>query len=558
MNETQLPLIFLIVEEAPFGQQLVEALRERYGNQYEYVITTDDAEALELIVQWSKQQRQLVLTVAEAFLINVPTDGLLAQVNERFMATYLVYLAETTTIEVTRLSTMPATRIIPKAAPLEELIEIFAFGIRDYEYRMKRRADFRLVRTLNRHFQDLAALEEPKAMYQRLMKFVIDNAPVERGYYLSSDKGQVQIEAVAARSPIEDGTLRIRLSKEPALLNAEVVRALTQALQDTEENPRLTVIPVRRQGRIVAYLYLEHASEENAFGQAHRELLNLAVDHLALLLATVEPTASPTSRPLPPPARISNDHLAFSQSVQQSYLRPASQLREHFPQAFIFWEPRQQVSASFYWFAERYHRFLIAAAECNEDGVAAAITGLISTNLLSEVAAEQALPQAEELLSAFNERFRRVFRYDPLKMRTHLYINMSLCAIDVANAELHFAGAHRPVILFHGGQLLEIKGDNMPVGLQTGDNASLSFRRQTLPLATGDMLYLFNDGMVRQIQKNPMNLRSTRSLAEALTEVVELPAEEQLRVFQRLAAQSKQQEALEHDLLLIGIRFSDI
>ena len=556
MNDTELPLIFLIVEEAPFGQQLVDALRQRYGSQYEYVVSTDDVEAQELIVAWSKQQRQLVLTVAEAFLINVPTDGLLTQVNERFMATYLVYLAETSTIEVTRLSTMPATRIIPKAAPLNDLIDIFAFGIRDYEYRMKRRADFRLVRALNRHFQEVAALEEPKAMYQRLMKFVIDNAPVERGYYLSSNKGQVQVEAVAARSPIEDSTLRIRQGKESALFNAELVRALTQALQETSENPRLTVIPVRRQGRIVAYLYLEHAHEENAFGQAHRELLNLAVDHLALLLETAQqrPLAP---RPGPPP-RASTDQLAFSQSVQQSYLRPAAQLREQFPQSFIFFEPRHQVSASFYWFAERYHRFLIAAAECNEDGVAAAITGLISTNLLSEVAAEQALPQAEDLLVAFNERFRRVFRYDPLKMRTHLYVNMGLCALDVANAELHFAGAHRPVILIREGQLTEIKGDNMPVGLQTGDSSGPAFRRQTLALLAGDTLYLFNEGLVRQMQKNPMHLKSTRSLAEALAEVVELPAAEQQRVFQRLADQWKQHQSLEHDLLLIGIRFTDL
>lgn len=560
MNDNALPIIFFIVEEEPYGQQLIDALRERYGSQYEYVLTIDDAEALDLIQDWTRRQRQLVLTVAEAFLINVPTDGLLAEVNERFPASYLVYLAETVNIEVTRLSAMPATRIIPKAAPVDKLLDIFSWGIRDFEYRMKRRHDFRLVRALNRHFQEVASLEDTKAIYQRLMKFVMDNAPVERGYYLSSEKGQVLVEAAAARSPVEDGALKIRMAKETAQLNAEVVRALTQALQETEENQRTTVISVRRQGRIVAYLFLEHAGEETAFGQAHRELLSMTVDHLALLLENLQNRSAPRAQPAAPTvaARPQPDHLAFSQSVQNSYLKTTAQLREHFSSSFVLFEPKSQVSSSFYWFADRYHRFLIAAAECNEDGVSAAITGLISTNLLTEVSNEQAVPAAEDILTTFNDRFRRIFRYDPLKMRTHLYLNMGLCSIDQANAELHFAGAHRPMILFQNGQMLEVKGDNMPVGLQTGDSSVQPFRLHKLPLHAGDTLYLFNEGMVRQMQKNPMNLKSTRTLAEALAEVQDMDLEEQQRVFQRLAEQWKQHNSLEHDLMLIGVRIQDI
>jgi len=576
MNETStLPIIFLVVEEDVYGQNIIDRLREQYGNQYEYVMLTDEAEAQEQVQEWVKKQKQLALTVAEAFLINTPTDDVLAKVNDRFPASYLVYLAETSHLEVSRLSTMPACRIIPKHAPIKDLMEIFAWGIRDFEYRQKRRQDFRVVRSINKHFQELSAQEDAKGIFPRLMKFVMDNTPAERGYYISLTGGKLRIEAAASRIPIEDSALRIRLQKEPEVLNAEVVSSLTELLQELDPDPKRTVISIRRQSRIMAYLFLEHEGEQAVLNQTHRELMTLVVDHLALLLDalkqdqrsdndTEEETSLQSSAKIVAAAIESqpteNDvHIDFAQGIQQSHLKPAKVLKETFPQSFLIYEPKDRVSSSFYWFTERYHRFLVAAAECNEDSVAAAITTLVTTNLLNEVSNEQAVPETDDLLRQFNEQFQKTFRFDPLKKSNPIYLNMSLCSIDLANGELQFAGAHRPILLFKNGQATELKGDSLPIGLQKAAGQANYFSCQTVPLQTGDTIYLYNEGLVRQMQKNPMNLKSSGTLVEALTEIQEMSMEEQGSLFRSLADQwRKSDSSLEHDLLLLGIRFQEM
>ena len=60
---------------------------------------------------------------------------------------------------------------------------------------------------------------------------------------------------------------------------------------------------------------------------------------------------------------------------------------------------------------------------------------------------------------------------------------------------MQFSGAYNPLYLIRNGELIEFKGDKMPIGihLRTG-----SFTNHECQLQKGDMLYIFSDGFIDQ------------------------------------------------------------
>ncbi|MFQ3578787.1 MAG: hypothetical protein SNJ71_01425, partial [Bacteroidales bacterium] len=86
------------------------------------------------------------------------------------------------------------------------------------------------------------------------------------------------------------------------------------------------------------------------------------------------------------------DSINYAWRIQQSMLPSPELIHKHFPESFVFYQPKDVVSGDFYWFSEPQtdkagnpcKSLFIAAADCTGHGVPGAFMSMIGNTLLNE------------------------------------------------------------------------------------------------------------------------------------------------------------------------------
>jgi PAS domain S-box-containing protein len=242
--------------------------------------------------------------------------------------------------------------------------------------------------------------------------------------------------------------------------------------------------------------------------------------------------------------------IRYAQRIQRAVLPDAERLQDHFPESFILFRPRDIVSGDLYWFGERDGRVVVAAADCTGHGVPGALLSLIGASLFQEMVMEKGnLDPATILDGARDGMIAALGRNDESDQRDGM--NVGLVTIDRAASTLAYAGAYGPLYIIRKGELIEHKGDRMPIGLHAGEITP--FQRFDIPLEPGDRIYLFSDGMPDQFGGPDGKKLRSAGLKRWLLEIATLPMDEQHQALSDRFRMWKGEEEQVDDVLLIGI-----
>ena len=75
-------------------------------------------------------------------------------------------------------------------------------------------------------------------------------------------------------------------------------------------------------------------------------------------------------------------------------------------------------------------------------------------------------------------------------------MDIALCVIDLDEMEVQFSGAFNPLYLIRNDELIEVRGDKMPIGIAY--MTETSFTNHKISVLSGDQIYLFSDGFADQ------------------------------------------------------------
>lgn len=106
------------------------------------------------------------------------------------------------------------------------------------------------------------------------------------------------------------------------------------------------------------------------------------------------------------------ESLQYAARIQQGMVPALEQVRQYFPESFIFWRPRDVVSGDFYWFLALEDRVYLAAADCTGHGVPGALMTMISSAMLTQAVLGEGLREPDAILSAVHQLMRRALRQD--------------------------------------------------------------------------------------------------------------------------------------------------
>jgi len=131
-------------------------------------------------------------------------------------------------------------------------------------------------------------------------------------------------------------------------------------------------------------------------------------------------------------------------------------------------------------------------------------------------------------------------------------MDCSLMEFDLDNNKVRFAAANNPVWIVRKGELIEFKGDKMPVGKH--DRDSNSFTTQEFEVLKDDVIYTLTDGMPDQFGGPKGKKFMYKRLKNLMVEISTLPMNIQHDTLKKEMDEWMAEEEQVDDVCIIGVR----
>ena len=225
------------------------------------------------------------------------------------------------------------------------------------------------------------------------------------------------------------------------------------------------------------------------------------------------------------------DSITYARRIQTATLPPDEVVKYLFPKHFILFRPLNIVSGDFYWVSQKKGKIIIAVADCTGHGVPGAFMGMLGRALMNEIVNNISTLDPHLILNELRDQVITSLRQTGETDEARDGMDISLCVLDPETLLLQYAGANHLLYLVREGELTEIEGDRMPIGISS--EAGKSFSRHQVQLEKGDTLYLFSDGYVDQMGGDRRKRFTTSRFKKLLLEIQDQIMFEQKRILER-------------------------
>jgi serine phosphatase RsbU (regulator of sigma subunit) len=243
------------------------------------------------------------------------------------------------------------------------------------------------------------------------------------------------------------------------------------------------------------------------------------------------------------------DSINYAKRLQMAILPTTETVREHLPDSFIFYQPKDIVSGDFYWIEHLDDTTFIAAADSTGHGVPGSMVSILCSNALNRAVKEFRLRNTGEILNKTRELVLETFAKSSSDVKDGM--DISLLAIHKAKQTLFWSGANNSLWYVVEGKLNEIKGDKQPIGKT--ENAK-PFTCHTVPYQAGSIFYLYTDGYADQFGGSKGKKFKYRQLQEYVLANSSRPMEEQKQLLGEEFENWKGNLEQVDDVTIIGLK----
>ena len=241
------------------------------------------------------------------------------------------------------------------------------------------------------------------------------------------------------------------------------------------------------------------------------------------------------------------DSITYAKRIQSAILPPNKIVKEYLQQSFILYKPKDIVAGDFYWLEQVNSKILFAAADCTGHGVPGAMVSVICNNGLNRSVREYGLTDPGQILDKTRAIVIQEFEKSEEEVKDGM--DIALCSID--GKKLKYAGAHNPLWVIRGGEIIETKADKQPIG--QFDNPK-PYTTHTFNLETGDSLYIFSDGYVDQFGGEKGKKFKSKAFKTLLLSIQDKSMEDQKQIIDETFENWKGSLEQIDDVCVIGVR----
>lgn len=248
------------------------------------------------------------------------------------------------------------------------------------------------------------------------------------------------------------------------------------------------------------------------------------------------------------------DSINYARRIQEAVLVSDEYLQNMFTEHFVLYQPKDIVSGDFYWAHRSGDLLFWAVADCTGHGVPGALMSMIGSAFLNEIIIEKGVHDVGEILTQLRTQIIQSLNKKSGGRMQQDGMDIALCSYNHATGKLNFAGANNPLLVIHNQETVVLKSDKMPVGYYHGE--MVPFKSQSVMLSSGDMVYIFSDGIQDQFGGPKAKKLKFSGLLQIIEQIKNLPlAEQKDKLGLAIADWKGDQEQLD-DICMIGVKIS--
>jgi serine phosphatase RsbU (regulator of sigma subunit) len=250
------------------------------------------------------------------------------------------------------------------------------------------------------------------------------------------------------------------------------------------------------------------------------------------------------------------DSIQYASRIQNALLPSREELESLLPNYFIFNKPRNIVSGDYYWIARKGNKVAVAVADCTGHGVPGAFMSILGITFLNEIFNKVVAVRANEILNQLRGHIIKSLRQTGRSSEVKDGMEIALCVIDFEKNKLQYSGAFRPLFLFRSQEMIELKGDSMPICHYQEEDQS--FSNQELDFMVDDVIYMFSDGYVDQLGGPERKTFKSKRFKQLLMDIHGESFEKQFRLLESEFQSWRSDIEQIDDILIMGIRLSGL
>ncbi len=260
------------------------------------------------------------------------------------------------------------------------------------------------------------------------------------------------------------------------------------------------------------------------------------------------------------------DSINYAKRIQAAILPPDKEFKQHLPNSFILYKPKDIVAGDFYWLESLGDQLMFAAADCTGHGVPGAMVSVICNNGLNRSVREHGLTQPSRILDKTREIV--VSEFEKSEEAVQDGMDVALCSLQAIPPTsgsnkgggwlLQYAGANNPLWVVRVNEhtdedpkLIEIKPDKQPIGKY---DTSAPFTNHEIELEKGDTIYLFSDGYADQFGGEKGKKLKSANMKQLLLSIQGEPMHRQQEILDQKFEEWRGELEQLDDVCVIGIR----
>ncbi len=244
--------------------------------------------------------------------------------------------------------------------------------------------------------------------------------------------------------------------------------------------------------------------------------------------------------------------IQYASRIQNALLYPHTDLEKLFHSYFILNKPKDIVSGDYYWMTTRDNKAIVAVADCTGHGVPGAFMSILGVSFLNEIVNKTVTIRTNEILNQLRGQVIKSLHQTGKSDETRDGMEMALCIIDFGKMRLQFSGAFRPLYLLRKGDIIELIGDNMPIGIYEEEESS--FTNKEIPFEKEDVIYLFTDGYLHQMGGYNRKTFKSQNFKKLLLDIHTHPMHKQKELLEGKLSEWQGDLEQVDDILVVGIK----
>ncbi|HZY24919.1 MAG TPA: response regulator [Bacteroidales bacterium] len=243
--------------------------------------------------------------------------------------------------------------------------------------------------------------------------------------------------------------------------------------------------------------------------------------------------------------------IDYACTIQAALMKASENISDFFPGSFCITLPRDIVSGDFYWCVKINDKTLIGVFDCTGHGIPGAFMSILGVTLLKEIVIREGI---EDPALVFNHMRRKVVEslgQKGLISEVNVGMNGSLISYDPMQNNLVYAGAYNTIYLIRDDQLIELRGDKMPLSHHL---IMKDFSSHEVKIRKNDCVYLFTDGYMDQFGGQMLKKFGYRRFRDLLLKIHKRPFESQKEALINEFRIWRKYEDQVDDITIVGLK----